>query len=123
MPVLLSVEDARRIMRGQADDTTDADLLLFLEATDEVVEEIAGPLTEPIPQRWRLAGRIIFEHLWDHWQGAVPTQYEGGTDESLVPTGFAIPRAAQELLLVPKRAAARAPQFSFPEPSYVWPSW
>lgn len=119
-PILVNVDDFRRLVRGRADDDTRTDLLLFLHATDEVVAEIVGPLTGPIPNRWRLAGRIIAEHLWDHWEGAVPTDYQGGTDTEALFSGFAVPRAAQELLVSPNPAAARVPTFSFPEPA-CWP--
>lgn len=120
-PVLVSLTDARRILRGQADSADTDDLLLFLRATDKLVIEIMGSLPAVIPPTWHLAARIIFEHLWDHWQGAVPTEYEAGSDTDVVMAGFAIPRAARELLLPPKPLTARGPSFSFPEPTYLWP--
>lgn len=122
MGVLVSLTEFKRLLRDEAlDATNDPDLTLFLLATDELVAEIVGPLTEPIPARWRVAARMIAVHLWDHWQGAVPVSFQGGSDETLLLTGFAIPRAARELLVVTKPLAARGPAFSFPEPSYLWP--
>lgn len=120
-PILVSLTDFKRLLPADADPAADADLTLFLLATDELVASIAGPLTGPIPARWRVAARIIAVHLWDHWQGAVPVPYNGGSDETLLLTGFAIPRAARELLVVPKPLGSRGPAFSFPEPSYCWP--
>lgn len=130
-PRLVSLTDARRILEGRADEDTDDDLLLFLHATDEVVEEIVGPLGETVPFRYILAARIIFEHLWDHWQGAVPVPFQSGTGETALLSGFAIPNAARELLLVPTQSTvagstptAAAPRFAFPEPppcGWTWP--
>lgn len=118
-PVLLTTTEFRRIMQGQADDAEEADLRLFLQATDEVVAGIVGPLVEPIPSRWRLAARIIAEHLWDHWQGAVPTNYQGGSDLEVSASGFAVPRAALELLKQDR--VISGPLYSFPLPN-PWPA-
>lgn len=120
LPVLVSVTTFQRIVGDAGRDTADEDLLLFLKATDEVVTGIVGPLdrTVPIPSRWRLAARIIAAHLWDHWQGAVPANYQAGTDEGVSLSGFAVPKAARELLATESGATPRG---SFPTDVPVWP--
>lgn len=51
-----------------------------------------------IPADYRLAGKIILQHLWETQRGTMRVQL-GGDGESYMPSrGYAIPRRAQELL-------------------------
>jgi hypothetical protein len=120
-PVLVSVTDFQRIVRGSAANADVNDLNLLLVATDEVVADVVGSLAGPIPARWRIAARIIAAHLWDFWEGAVPEDYQAGTDnEPGALSGFAIPRAAMDLLK-PERLARVQPRFDFPPARGRWP--
>lgn len=98
----------------------------LLLAVDELVEQITGPLPAPdlIPARYREAAVIIALHLTDRFQGAIPASFQGGTDvdgTSGTYAGFAIPRAARELLVVRQASAARGPAGSFPA-AQPWPA-
>ncbi|MFI1767519.1 hypothetical protein ACH41H_36480 [Streptomyces sp. NPDC020800] len=51
-----------------------------------------------IPDDYRLAGKIILQHLWETQRGVMRVQL-GGDNETYTPgRGYAIPRRAQELL-------------------------
>lgn len=111
---LLSVADVRQLLRGNADGPVegepydggrfvpDSRLLQYARVADEIVESVVGPLGEP-PYRatWLEAASIIVVHLWDRYTGAVPEPLGAGSDDDgAAGRGFAIPRAALELLKV-----------------------
>lgn len=59
--------------------------------------------TEPIPQAYQIAARIILQHLWQTQRGAMGGARPGGLGNSLSTNtgtlaGFAIPNRALELL-------------------------
>lgn len=66
------------------------------------VEYTAGYADDVIPDNFRLAARIILQHLWQTQRGQFGAPRAGGMDYSPTPgRGYAIPNAALELLGTP----------------------
>jgi hypothetical protein len=63
-----------------------------------LVTYVAGWGTQ-VPAALNLAARIILQHLWTTQRGSVSLPMQGGDEMAMLPgMGFAIPRAAAELL-------------------------
>jgi hypothetical protein len=88
----LDVNPAARTVRRKDGSPFTADSCAVL------VTYVAGWGTQ-VPAAIGLAARIILQHLWDTQRGSVSLPMQGGDEMAMLPgMGFAIPRAAAELL-------------------------